>query len=205
MNGLPVRVVKVGGSLFDDPQLPDRLNEWLASQPPAINVLIAGGGELAEFIRRADDMFGIRQVKAHWLSIDLMSVTAQVLVELIDDARIETDFNVLIRTIKDGARVARIVFDARNFLRDREPDCVGSALPHDETVTSDSIAARLAEVIAADELVLLKSADPLPAATADQLAAANYVDACFPQTARRLRSVRFVNLRGSANSSETER
>lgn len=115
--------------------------------------------------------------------------------ELIDDARIETDFHDLLRTMKGDVSDARIVFDARDFLRDHEPACAGPPLPQNETVTSDSIAARLADVIAADELVLLKSRDALPSATLDQLSAAGYVDSCFPRVARSLNSVRLVNPR----------
>ena len=59
MSGLPIRVVKVGGSLFGFAGFVAALNEWLAEQPPAVNVLIAGGGKLADVIREADAAWGL--------------------------------------------------------------------------------------------------------------------------------------------------
>ena len=46
-----IRVVKVGGSLLDLPQLPQKLRMWLAAQSPAHNVLVVGGGPLVEQVR----------------------------------------------------------------------------------------------------------------------------------------------------------
>lgn len=57
-------------------------------------------------------------------------------------------------------------------------------------VSSDSIAARLAVVVAAEELVLLKSALP-----ADVRNLGDFVDAAFDQTSRDVNVIRFVNLR----------
>jgi aspartokinase-like uncharacterized kinase len=56
-------------------------------------------------------------------------------------------------------------------------------------VTSDSIAARIAGILDAEELVLLKSADP-PAQLQPP-----YVDEYFVQAAEGLTCVRSVNLR----------
>jgi aspartokinase-like uncharacterized kinase len=53
---------------------------------------------------------------------------------------------------------AIFVFDAMHFLQTEEPHQCGVSLPHGWHVTGDSIAARLAQVLGADELVLLKSA-----------------------------------------------
>jgi len=38
MTRLPIRVVKVGGSLFDLPDLAERLHNWLGEQTPAHQV-----------------------------------------------------------------------------------------------------------------------------------------------------------------------
>ncbi|MEZ6114792.1 MAG: hypothetical protein R3C99_27825 [Pirellulaceae bacterium] len=38
----PIRVIKVGGSLFDLPDLRQRVAEWRSRQPTALDVLIAG-------------------------------------------------------------------------------------------------------------------------------------------------------------------
>ena len=57
-------------------------------------------------------------------------------------------------------------------------------------VSSDSIAARLAVVVGAEELVLLKSALP-----ADVRNLGDFVDAAFDETSRDLKVIRLVNLR----------
>ena len=86
------------------------------------------------------------------------------------------------------------VCDSEQFLRDVEPHAAGRPLPAGWQVTSDSIAARLAEVLAADELVLLKSIDP-PSATWQQAAREGLVDAYFPEAVQPLATVRWINLR----------
>ena len=73
-------------------------------------------------------------------------------------------------------------------------------LPESWEVTSDSIAAHLAEKLSADELVLLKSMLPERAAAPRELAAAEIVDEFFPRAAERFWAavngrVRLVNLR----------
>ena len=81
-------------------------------------------------------------------------------------------------------------------MREEDPRYAVGPLPESWDVTSDSIAARLAEIIAADELVLLKSAPAAPGLL-HEIAAAGYVDNFFPQAAEGLMRVRFANLRGA--------
>ena len=74
-----IRVIKVGGSLLDWPPLPRALDWCLAQQSPAVNVIVAGGGALADVIRDADERFALGAERSHWLCIEAMSMTAQVL------------------------------------------------------------------------------------------------------------------------------
>ncbi len=194
----PVRVVKVGGSLLrHQPEaaakemaaLPDVLPRWLARQSPAINVLIAGGGEFADVIRRADETHGLGQEAAHWLCVDAMSVTARLLGAIVN-ARVVTEAKELPSVVPSIC-----VFDPGPFLREMEPLLFSTPLPHTWDVTSDSIAARVALSIHADEFVLLKSC--LPASNL-----ASYVDAYFPLAAAGMTEIRCVNLR-SPNFEET--
>jgi aspartokinase-like uncharacterized kinase len=88
-------------------------------------------------------------------------------------------------------------------LASAESELPGCRLPRSWQATSDSIAARVAEVLSAD-LVLLKSAGPpreiFPegdrAKVFANLAAAGYVDQHFPRAAAAVRAVEIVNLRG---------
>ena len=190
---LPVRVVKVGGSLLRHQpeaqakesaaqELPAALARWLAQQPPAVNVLIAGGGEFADVIRRADAAHGLGDEAAHWLCVDVLSVSARLLGALVM-------VSVVTRLEEIPCSIPSLcIFDPAPFLRASEPLQFLHPLPHTWAVTSDSIAARIAQHLAASELVLLKSCLPAKGV-------AGYVDEYFPIAAANLARVRCVNLR----------
>lgn len=198
-----IRVIKVGGSLFDEPRLPQLLGNWLAMQPVATNVLLVGGGALVDAVRQLDQLHAVGEERSHWLAVQAMSVTASLLADLLPGAMLVERFDKLVellaadRSIPEGRL---IVFDSWQFLREVEPGTPGRRLPHHWQATSDSIAARLAAATAHSgrqlhELVLLKSTLPARGATLADAAAAGIVDGCFPQQAAELSRVRLVNLR----------
>ena len=151
----PLRVIKVGGSLFDMPDLGDRLRSFIDEQPISRNLLIAGGGPLVEEIRRLDRIASIDEELAHWMCIDLMSLTARMLA-----ARLTLELRNSIDEVRDFERPSSVVFNPATWLYETEPHTAGTTLPIGWDVTSDSIAARLAQVLSADELVILKSTLP---------------------------------------------
>ena len=158
-------------------------------------MFIAGGGALTEAIRDADRDFKLGDRRSHWLCIDAMSITSEILAAVLPDCRHISGLAELSEHFAKP-QTHRVVFDARDFLRRHEPQTPGPCLPHDWSVTSDSISARLAQVLPADELVLLKSTDP-PANTLSELAACDFVDRFFSVAAAEM-SPRFVNLRSCA-------
>lgn len=205
------RVVKLGGSLFEYDGLASALRRWLAEPPPmglppfGTTIFLAGGGELADAIRRADARHSLGEEASHWLCVQLLGVTARMLARLLCEADLINAFDELRRRLGEPSPGV-LVFDPGEFLRSWEPKLAGECLPHTWRTTSDSIAARLAEVLAAD-LVLLKSADPpveFPiggdrATWLRELAARDYVDGSFPQAAASVRRVEMVNLRDLGN------
>jgi len=184
----PLRVVKVGGSLLDWDELPAALKNWLTRQTPATNVLVSGGGRFADAIRRADESHALGEEASHWLCVDAMSLTARLLGKMAKLA-------VVTRAEDVPESAAACVFDPGQFLRELEPKLFAATLPHTWAVTSDSIAARLAEFLHADELVLLKSCLPEADTGIRSAAATGYVDEYFPIAAARLPRIRCVNLR----------
>ncbi len=62
-------VIKVGGSLFDWPDLPSRLMEFLGGREAVDRheriVLIAGGGAAADMVRGLDNMHRLGDETAH--------------------------------------------------------------------------------------------------------------------------------------------
>ncbi|OHB75220.1 MAG: hypothetical protein A2W31_18695 [Planctomycetes bacterium RBG_16_64_10] len=120
-----------------------------------------------------------------------MQITAQILAELLPEAVLADDY----RQVRDHPGTGRLtVLDSWSFLRDEEPHVPGTCLPESWAVTSDSIAARLAIAVPADELVLLKSALPAPGARIPQLVRDGYVDPFFGMLSAELPPVRAVNL-----------
>ena len=187
-----IRVIKVGGSLFDWPPLAAALQNWINDQPPAKNVLLAGGGEFAEAIRRADRLFSLGAESSHWLSIEALRVSTRLLAAVVRDARLLTSYQDLVSGVNQDSAIT-VIFDPSDLLRNNEPQMPGKPLPRSWSVTSDSIAARLAQILPADELVLLKSTDP-PQVQLTAMAAAGYIDSHLPKIATLL-PLRFVNLR----------
>jgi len=204
MTSVPVvRVIKVGGSLLELPDLPGRLRQWLAHQPRAHNVLIAGGGQLVEQVRcwyrgrQSAEKETLDEVTAHWICIDLMSVTARLLHAWLPEMKYTAEIRLLQRRLHEAGGT---LFDVAKWMRSEESSLPGTRLPCRWEVSSDSIAARLAVALAADELVLLKSSWPRtqgpkkPGLAA--LAEEAYIDRMFPRLAAELPPLRMVNLRG---------
>jgi aspartokinase-like uncharacterized kinase len=192
------RVAKVGGSLFNRPDLRERLIKWRAGQPPAATVLVAGGGELADAVRRFDSLHALDAAAAHWLAIAAMGVSARGLVAIMPGAALCGTITEIEAATGTGAPAGWAVVDPEPFLRRDESSHPRDALPRGWHVTSDSIAARIATVLGARELVLFKSADPPPGTTRRDAAESGCVDPYFSIAARSVPVVRFVNLRGEA-------
>lgn len=188
----PIRVVKLGGSLLALPDLAARLRCWLDSQPPMHTALLVGGGRLADAVREYDRLHALDEEAAHWLAVGAMQLTARLAAALLPEAMWIEAVDHL-----DNAASSLSIVDPWHLLRDADRRSPHPLLAGWQ-VTSDSIAARLAELCGACELVLLKSALPGEASVA-AAAAARYVDAFFPQ-ALSLPNVRCVNLRDDSFS-----
>jgi 5-(aminomethyl)-3-furanmethanol phosphate kinase len=202
MNHRNARVIKLGGSLLDESGWPDAFRRWLDRQPTMRNVLIVGGGALADSIRRWDRVHGLAPSDAHWLAIGTMSLTARLAIKLLPEAAWSDEWRTVLnfRGVADSTQTL-LIFDPIRLLKTIEPTLGGDRLPASWDVTSDSIAARIAWLIECRELVLLKSCLPgQDITTLERAADSQYVDRAFPRFARDLQHVRFVNLCERAGS-----
>jgi aspartokinase-like uncharacterized kinase len=197
MSGQSARVIKLGGSLLGDGEWPNRFRRWLERQPPMQNVLIVGGGMLADAVRGWDQVHGLSPSDAHWLAVDTMSVTSNLAAKVLSEARWTDEWQAVLHfNTADGCDSAPLIFNPRQFLKAIEPALDGERLPECWDITSDSIAARIAQLMHARELVLLKSCLPAKEiATLEQVSESDYVDRAFNRFAAELPQVRFVNLR----------
>lgn len=182
-----MRVIKVGGSLFNLPGLGSRITKWIDHQPPTFNLLIAGGGKLVEDVRSKRDQNLFDESSVHWQCIDLMTATSKSLAEVLPGIQ-------LLDSLLESDHHATAIFSPASWLREIEPNLPGTRLRESWDVSSDSIAARVAIILSATELVLLKSADP-PSENIEQLAKVGYVDQFLPRLTNELPRLRIVNLR----------
>ncbi|RIK77791.1 MAG: hypothetical protein DCC67_12280 [Planctomycetota bacterium] len=189
-----IRVVKVGGSLLDLPELPQRLRRWLAAQSTAHNVLVPGGGPLVDQLRTWNAAEPIDEIAAHWMCVDLLTVTAHLLHAWLPEIPlVENDRLLCQRVGEPGATI----FGPAPWMRHSEPGLPGTWLPSSWETTSDSIAGRLAAALRADEFVLLKSVLPRGGGSKElsALAAVGYIDPVLARMAPELPPTRLVNLR----------
>jgi aspartokinase-like uncharacterized kinase len=183
-------VVKVGGSLFNWPELGDRLRLWLRSLGRRGVLLLPGGGPTADVIREFDRCHGLGEERAHWLALRALALNASFLQELLPSAAV-------IRSPTEGVACWRRgvlpILDAEAFCRADElhPGC----LPHHWSITSDSIAARVARVAGAGRLVLLKSTDLPPGISWREAGQRGMVDPWFGEAVGDALEVECVNLR----------
>jgi aspartokinase-like uncharacterized kinase len=169
-------VVKVGGSLYDQPNLGPALRAYLATLNAPKILLVAGGGRLADVVRELDRCHKLGDEAAHGLAVHATHVSAWFLLNLLthqENAQLTT------RSAwwTENAFGRFHILDIRGFLIDYELNF--GEVPHNWNLTTDSIAA-LAAKISQCRLILLKSID-IAADFRWQTAAVNgWVDAYFP-------------------------
>ncbi len=188
MNDRAIRVVKLGGSLLELPDLAARLRSWLGGQTTMSSAVVVGGGRMADVVRELQRLHALDEDASHWLAVRAMQTNAQFVAALLSEAA----WPVTLNELAEEPPPLSIV-DPWCLMRDDDRRDSPRPLPASWQVTSDSIAARLAKLCGAVELVLLKSALP-DSGDLHAAASAGYVDAFFPQAVT-LARVRCVNLR----------
>lgn len=200
-----VRVVKLGGSLLDLPDLASRLKRFIDSQPNSRALLIlVGGGKIVDAVRYYDQIHSIDPTTSHWLCVDLMHSTAQLLQALVpefplvaDACELRSFVSTESKPIVDSeTRRVAIVSPLSFYSRTLNTQ----SLPVGWQTTSDSISAFLATMLRADELILLKSIDESQVdGQSKQVQQFNQkqsiTDEAFPAVVPEWLKVRIVNLR----------
>jgi 5-(aminomethyl)-3-furanmethanol phosphate kinase len=190
-------VIKVGGSLLDWPELPRRLAAFLdddrghEANLRKQAVLIAGGGPFADLVRTVDQTHDLGDQRAHRLAIHALDLTAELLAALLPGSAV-VHRQVEIRSCWNLGQVP--ILAPCRFLEeidDRGPDPLATSWE----VTSDSIAARMALLLQARRLILLKSAGLSADMGRGEAARSGLVDPMFPRIARQLEVVELVCLR----------
>ncbi len=145
-------VIKVGGSLGQSRKLAD-----LMARPSELGrrfkiLIIPGGGAFADVIRDYDRQFGLDRDASHWMAILAMDQYGHLISSLIPDSELVHGLSDA-RKVSASGRVPVLLTYNLLFQAD--------ALPRSWNVTADSIAAWVAGLAGARQLILLKSVDGL--------------------------------------------
>jgi aspartokinase-like uncharacterized kinase len=166
-------VVKIGGSLGQDPLLPQWLN--LLTQLGAGRVaLVAGGGGFADEARRLQGLWQFNDLAAHNMAVLAMVQTAYQLHAL----------NPRLQPVARQAEIPRVLHSGQTAVW--LPFELQRQLPDDDTHwghTSDSIALTLARQLHAERLVLVKSCPVDPGLSLEELGRSGVLDTSFAAAA----------------------
>jgi len=168
------RVVKVGGSLLAIKEMIPKLKSWLLRNADMQNIVIVGGGQMADLVRRLDR--NLSDEDSHKLACRAMSLTANIVFCSLKESVSCTDIDQLKQT-----QDPTVIFNACDWILGCED------VPASWNFTSDSIAAKLATEIDADELVLIKS-------RMGKLDEPGFVDACFAEQSSSVKAIRVCTL-----------
>jgi aspartokinase-like uncharacterized kinase len=179
-DGAPTVVAKVGGSLYDLPDLGKKLRAWLGQLSDASVLIVPGGGPAADVVRELDATHGLGQNTAHWLALRALTFNAFWLKEILPGS--ELTATPCPALLQGGAAENHLyILDAFAFAEADEGS--PGALPHTWDATSDSVALRAALVGSATHLYLLKSRSVPEGTSWHEAARLGLVDPYFPRLA----------------------
>jgi len=143
-------VLKVGGSLAEDPSRLKRLCQELSVLAEAYRILIVpGGGEFADTVRRIDKVYGLSNTAAHKMAILAMDQYGLFLSDIIPNS-------IVCYALDEVGNCAKgkvpIFLPSQHMFRE-------DPLEHSWDVTSDTIAAYIADRLDAKKLILVTDVD----------------------------------------------
>lgn len=151
-----ITILKLGGSLLELADLRHRLQRLVHYEAIAGRVLIlVGGGKIVEAVRVYDQVHQLSNVQTHWLCVELMNQTAQLLAAILVDYPLVSRVSQLQQWLEGGSSRMAIVSPSAFY----SPALNVNQLPENWDTTSDSISVLLASKTKATELILLKSTE----------------------------------------------
>ncbi len=162
-------VVKIGGSLGRDPLLRDWLR-LLSEQGGGQVVVVPGGGAFADQVRDYQMQWQFNDLVAHNMAVLAMVQYAMMMQGLSPGLSLAVDDDSVHRVLRNAGVALWAPFP---LLRERSDDMTNW------DVTSDSIAAWLANRLNAERLVLVKSGPVMPGMPIEAYAEGEIVDREF--------------------------
>ena len=134
------QVVKIGGSLF-----PDYAIELAEKLKNTDSLIVLGGGEFANLIRKYNSEQEFSEEVNHWTAIDCMDIIAKLVNDKVNSTKLAYSIEEVTEISDEGFTP---IFVVSKFLRDEDPfECSWD-------VTSDSIAAYVAHLLNANLLIV---------------------------------------------------
>ncbi|WP_294007257.1 delta 1-pyrroline-5-carboxylate synthetase [uncultured Methanobrevibacter sp.] len=134
------QVVKIGGSLF-----PNYAIDLAKQLKGTDSLIVLGGGEFANLIRKYDSEISFSQETNHWTAIDCMDIIAKLVNDKVDSTKLAYSIDEAKKISDDGFTP---IFIVSEFLRSEDPfECSWD-------VTSDSIAAYVSHLLNANLLIV---------------------------------------------------
>jgi aspartokinase-like uncharacterized kinase len=161
-------VIKLGGSLVAADTLLHCLNRIEQQYQGRAVVIVTGGGVFAEQVRVLQQHWGFDDNSAHAMAILAMQQTAWLVKALKDDFELVDSVNAILQS------------PPKILIWSPDIDELNDAgIPATWDITSDSLAAWLANTLSADELIVIKSAAIDPQLSLAQLAERGIIDNAF--------------------------
>jgi len=143
-------VLKVGGSLADDPASLASLCQELSVLAKAHGILIVpGGGEFADTVREFDKTYSLSNMVAHKMAILAMDQYGFFLSDITPNSYVSHSLEEISNSVKGTLPI----FLPSKLMFREEP------LEHSWDVTSDTIAAYIAGLLHAEKLILVTDVD----------------------------------------------
>ena len=134
------QVVKIGGSLF-----PEYAIELAKQLKNTDSLIILGGGEFANLIRKYDSTQSFSAEVTHYTAIDCMDIIAKLVDDKVDSTKLAFSIDEINEILDEGFTPIFVVSD---FLKKEDPfECSWD-------VTSDSIAAYVAHIFNANLFIV---------------------------------------------------
>jgi aspartokinase-like uncharacterized kinase len=132
-------VVKVGGSLF-----PNKAIKLIKHLKNTNSLIILGGGEFANYIRKIDDEIAISDDIAHEVAIDSMDIIAKIVDDKLNFTKLAYSLDEA-KSISDDGFIPILI--TSHILKEEDP------FKHSWEVTSDSIACYFSHILKAKLLI----------------------------------------------------
>jgi len=162
-------IVKIGGSLYGDPLLPQWL-DMLVQLGGGRVVVVPGGGPFADEVRRQQGHWRFADLPAHNMAVLAMAQGAYLLQALSPALRLAAGDEAIHHRLHQGDVAVWAPYELLREQRDASTHW---------GVTSDSIALALARRLNAERLVLVKSCAVDPALDLQALVHAGVLDDAF--------------------------